>query len=92
VCQIADVDRLKQQKALLLVNKLLKVFDGEKSKPAFEAQKGYSFGHQAIITARNGHSISDLRTLLSQYTGLEDPSHTASIVGSKRHTFEEAGE
>jgi len=91
MCQIADVDRLKQQKALLAVKKLLKVFDGEKSEP-FEAQKGYAFGHQAIITARNGHSISDLRTLLSQYTGLEDPSHTASIAGSKRRTFEETGE
>ena len=74
-----------------MINKLLKVFDGEKSEP-FEAQKGYAFGHQAIITARNGHSISDLRTLLSQYTGLEDPNHTASIAGSKRRTFEEVGQ
>jgi hypothetical protein len=91
VCQIADLDRLKQQKALLMINKLLKVFDGEESEP-FEAQKGYAFGHQAIITARNGHSISDLRTLLSQCTGLEDPNHTASIAGSKRRTFEEVGQ
>jgi len=68
LCTIIPIEDLNSQKQLIRACRLLKLFDGEKSK-SFMAQKVGRDGYQRIITSRNGQSIPKLKEMLSAYIG-----------------------